>query len=804
MRFALVSLKYLLLLLIAGGACGVLVVSGTVLYLSPKLPNINELKEIQLQTPLRVYTADRKLMAEFGEKRRTPLVYDQIPEELIKAILAAEDDRFFEHNGIDVAGLTRAFLELLQGGRIKSGGSTITMQVAKNFFLSHEKKFIRKFNEILLALQIEKALTKDEILELYLNKIFLGNRAYGIAAAAEVYYGKDVSELNLAQMAMIAGLPKAPSRYNPLVNASRAMTRRNWIIHRMLSLGYIDKPEAIAAKDEPITASYHGQTTEFSAPYFAETVRQAMFEEYGDSIYRDGYSVYTTLDSKLQQAAEKAVQSGLIDYSERHGYRGAEQTLEKVEPDTNWTEQLEARKIIGPLHAALVVDVSDTTAKLRSWDNQEISLGLQAIEWARPYINENKRGKTPTRMTDTLAPGQVIRIRQRAPDDSDKDTSKKNDEKPKMYWQLSQLPKAQASLAAINAHDGAIVSMVGGFDFKQSKFNRATQAQRQAGSCFKPFVYGAALANGFTPASIINDAPIVYDDVSQGEAWRPRNAGDQFKGPIRLRQALYESRNLVSIRLLQDLGVKKVIKFAAAAGLDKSRIQPNLSIALGTAQFTTAEMAQAYSTIANGGYKVDPYFITEVTDSSGQLVFEAMPTQACGNDCEPGVPQAPQAIESQDQFILHSMLQDVIQQGTGRKARSLKRSDIAGKTGTTNDQRDAWFTGYHPQLATSVWVGFDQPDSLGRREYGGKAALPIWIDFMGVALKDLPETHFSVPEGIASVKIDPETGLRAMRNQTNGIFEYFKSADAPPEWDESNPAPPPSLNSESKTLESIF
>lgn len=793
MRFLLITLRTLLLLAIAGGACSVLVISGTILYLSPKLPNIDELKKVQLQTPLRIYSADRKLMAEFGEKRRRPLVYDQIPQEMIKAILAAEDDRFFEHNGIDVTSLTRAFLELLQGGRIKSGGSTITMQVAKNFFLSHEKKFIRKFNEILLALQIENALSKDEILELYLNKIFLGNRAYGIASAAEVYYGKNVSELSLAQIAMIAGLPKAPSRYNPIVNPSRALERRNWIIDRMLTLGYIAEKEATAAKQAKMTAKHHGLNTELDAPYFAEMVRQAMFEQYGEDTYRKGFSVYTTLNTKLQIAAQKAVMDRLIEYSERHGYKGPEQTLTSVAENEDWTDQLKASKVIGPLESALVTELNEQTADLRMWNGDEITLGLESIKWARPYINENKMGPAPTKFTDILKPGNVIRIRsvQRKQDDT-------------LIWQLSQIPEVQASLTSINAHNGAIVSMIGGFDFQLSKFNRAVQGQRQAGSCFKPFVYGAALANGFTPASIINDAPIVYDDVSQGEAWRPRNAGDQFKGPLRLRQALYESRNLVSIRLLQELGVKKVIDFASATGLDSNRIQPNLSIALGTAQFTTAEMAQAYSTIANGGFKINPYFIQEITDSNGNLVFQAAPVEACGIDCEPGVPQAEQVIDSRDQFILHSMLQDVVQKGTGKKARSLKRDDIAGKTGTTNDQRDAWFTGYHPHLATSVWVGFDQPTSLGRNEYGGRAALPIWIDYMSVALEQLPETHYPVPEGIASVKIDPETGLRAMRNQTNSIFEFFKSEDAPAEWSNTNPAPPPNLRSESKTLESIF
>ncbi len=803
MRFFLICLRTLILFMIAGSACGILIISGTVLYLSPKLPNITELKEIQLQTPLRIFSSDRKLIAEFGEKRRKPLIYQQIPQDAIHAILAAEDDRFFEHSGVDVTSLTRAFIELVQSGSIQSGGSTITMQVAKNFFLSHERKFIRKFNEILLALQIEQQLSKEEILELYLNKIFLGKRAYGIAAAAEVYYGQSVNDLSLAQIAMIAGLPKAPSRYNPLVNAKRAKIRRNWILKRMYELNYIAKPEYLAAKSEPITAQYHGLNTELNAPYFAEMVRQEMYKQFGQDTYLRGFNVYTTLNSNLQTTAEQAVMNGLIAYSERHGYRGPEKHISEIKQGEDWTAHLEAPAVIGPLEAGLVLQTTDTTATvLRSHNNEQVTLTLKNIQWAAPYKTENKTGPTPKIFADILKPGDIIRLRQ-IQNDSSAQKSEAQDSS-KHAWQLSQIPSAQASLTAINTQDGAIVSMVGGFSFELNKFNRAIQAQRQAGSCFKAFVYGAAIENGYTPASIINDAPIVYDDISQGEAWRPRNAGEQFKGPIRLRQALYESRNLVSIRLLQDIGVEKVIDFASKAGLEKARIQPNLSIALGTAQFTTAEMAQAYSTIANGGFRITPYFIEEITDGNGHLVFQASPEIACGNDCGLGVTQAPQVIDTRDNFILHSLLQDVIKKGTGRKALSLKRSDIAGKTGTTNDQRDAWFSGYHPQLATSVWVGFDQPLSLGRREYGGKAALPIWIDYMKTALANLPELHFTVPDGISSVKIDPDTGLRALKNQKNNMFEYFKTENAPKEWSKDNPALPAHMKSQSKTLESIF
>ena len=627
MRFLFLLLRTLFLLAIAGAASGVLIICGTVLYLMPKLPEVDTLREMQLQTPLRIYSQDRKLIAEFGEKRRTPLTYEQMPQDAIKAVIAAEDDRFFEHSGVDITSLSRAVLELVKTGRIQSGGSTITMQVAKNFFLSHEKKFIRKFNEILLALQIEQSLSKQDILELYLNKIFLGNRAYGLAAAAEVYYGKDVGELNLAEIAMIAGLPKAPSRYNPIVNPKRAEQRRNWILGRMLALGYIDELAFKNAIETPNTAKYHGLDTELNAPYFAEMIRQEMFDQFGAEIYSQGFNVYTSLDSKLQLAAQTAVMQGVIDYSERHGYYGPEQQLfDSLETVEDWTELLENPEQLGPLLAARVVSTTDTLAEVEIYNGEQIQLDLDALRWANAYVSANKQGPKPVKVSDVVQVGDVIRVRE-APISKDDKT---------LRWQLSQIPKVQASLTSINTRDGAIVSMVGGFSFRLSKFNRAIQGRRQAGSCFKPFVYGAALANGYTPATIINDAPIVYDDVSQGEAWRPRNAGDQFKGPIRLRQALYESRNLVSIRLVQDLGVRKVIEFADAAGLESKRIQPNLSIALGTAQFTTSEMAKAYSTIANGGFKISPYFIREITNASGASVYKESPAIACGDDCELG------------------------------------------------------------------------------------------------------------------------------------------------------------------------
>jgi len=809
MRIFLILSKWFAILFVAGASLAIICFSGAILYLLPNLPKVDAIHDIQLQTPLRVFSNDNKLIAEFGNQRRIALRRSDIPTLFIQAVLAAEDDRFYEHQGVDVAGLTRAAIELIKLGHIRSGGSTITMQVAKNFYLSHDRKFIRKFNEIILALQIEQKLSKDEILELYLNKIFLGNRAYGIAAAAEVYYGKKVDELTLAQMAMIAGLPKAPSIYNPLANAERAQLRRDWILKRMLRLNFINQNDYDDAVAQPITAEHHGLSSDVDAEYFAEMVRRKMIKKFGVEAYRSGYVVHTTLDSEDQLAASQAVNQGLLEYTERHGYFGPAAHIEltpKTDLELIWTEELAAVKRTSALKLGIVRAISDDVAQIYLDNGKNIQLTLEGIQWASPYIEVDKTGPKPTQMTDTLKIGDVIYLRQIQKQAADKQTTEK--QAAEKVWQLSQIPKVQGSMTSLDTHTGAIRSLVGGFDFRLSKFNRATQGRRQAGSCFKPFVYGATLSHGFTAASIINDAPIVYDDTSQGTAWRPRNAGEQFKGPIRIRQALYESRNLVSIRLTQQLGVENVIDFASKIGIPQSQLQNNLSIALGTSQLTTTELAQGYSVIGNGGYKVKPYFIETIKDSRGNIVFEASPEVACGDDCNTNLysdfAPAPRVIDERDQFILNSMLQDVIKKGTGKEARALNRDDIAGKTGTTNEQKDAWFTGYHPNIATSVWVGFDRPSTLGRREFGGRAALPIWIDYMEHALKDQPEVLFPQPEGVVSVPIDPETGERALETQRNSIIEFFKEESAPAEWSKENPAPPANMQNESSTLESLF
>ena len=806
---------WLLLLAISAGS---MVFTATLLYLGPKLPAVEQILDLQLQTPLRIYSSEGKLIAEFGEKKRSPIFYKDIPEDFVHAVLAAEDSRFFKHHGVDLKGLTRATLELLTTGSIKTGGSTITMQVAKNYFLSRERTFLRKFNEILLSLDMERKLSKEQILELYINKIYLGHRAYGIQAAAQVYYGKPVQELTLAQLATIAGLPKAPSAYNPVTNPARALSRRNWILSRMLELGYINQATHDAAVAELEIAELHGIPVEVEAPYFAEMVRRDMVDRYGEKADTDGYRVYTSLKADYQTAANKATQRGLIDYDRRHGYRGEEAKLdyplEEVEK-TDLLAELRRFRTIGPLHPALVTTVSDEKATALLKTGELITLELKGMEWARRFIDNVDRGPAPKKVSDVIQVGQIIRV-----------TEEKD------HWALAQKPLAQSGMVSFNPNNGALLALVGGFDFHSSKFNRAVQGGRQAGSSFKPFIYSAALAKGMTPATLINDAPVVFEDSSLESTWRPENSGGKFYGPTRLRQALYKSRNLVSIRVLRQIGIRHTIDYASQFGFDPAKLPDNLSLALGSAAFTPWEIASAYAVLANGGYQLEHWYIERIEDNEGKILFEANPMVICDEACEQKraeekaqqealasqpeqqmefsellaqEAQSGQASETdtettkesttadeekpiryaervQDKrinFLITSMMQDVIKRGTGVKARALNRSDIAGKTGTTNDQKDAWFSGFNPDVVASVWVGFDQPRNLGRGEYGGTAALPIWMDYMQTALKNSPQQSLRIPDGIATVRIDPETGKRAKPGQPNAIFEYFREENVP-------------------------
>lgn len=823
-------LKFLLRL-IPLGVCGAIMIgAGVYLHLSPSLPSVDVLKDVRLQTPMRVYTREGDLIGQFGEKKRNPLPYHRIPPLFIQSLLAAEDDGFFDHVGIDFMGLARAVSELVLTGEKGSGGSTLTMQVARNYFLTLERTFTRKFKEILLSLEIERVLSKEEIFELYFNQMFLGHRAYGFEAAAQVYYGKNIEELDLAQLAMLAGLPKAPSRYNPISNPQRSQERRDWILGRMQRLGYIDEADYLLAVAAPVTASFHGAKLAFDAPYAAEMARSEMVRKYGLAAYSDGYHVYTTISSNLQRTANRAVDEALATYDERHGYRGPEQSLpvldDEQDPLPRWRDQLEqTREIAGRLPAIVVAIgepvpdpngaeaasdtevasetevASDTGAEAdeaaeppSNANNITILLadGTQALlPWengpssARPHINENRRGPPPASADDLFAVGDLIRVRQEG--DS---------------WHLTQVPEAQAALVALSPDDGALLSLVGGLGFAKSKFNRVTQAVRQPGSSFKPFIYSAALEQGWTAASIINDAPVVFEDALLEDTWRPENDGGRFYGPTRLRWALTKSRNLVSIRLLEQVGINTAIDYAGRFGFRTDEMARDLSLALGTHAITPLELATAYAALANGGYKVYPYLIDRIENFDREEVFKARPVTVC-RECESDeselplveeelsmeeilnqsesaeLPRAERIMDECVNYIIDSMLQDVIRLGTGRGARVLERSDIAGKTGTTNGPTDAWFSGYNPDVVATAWLGFDSNAELGKIEFGGKAALPMWIELMREALKSSPERARPVPECITNVRIDPTTGLLARPGQADAIFEVFRVGNVP-------------------------
>jgi len=733
--------------------CLLLAVSGALglyYYLAPQLPDSGNLREVQLQVPLRVYSRDDRLIGEFGEKRRIPVVYDQIPETMEQAFLAAEDDRFYEHPGVDYQGLMRASWQLLRTGERTQGGSTITMQLARNFFLTREKTYTRKLNEILLALKIERELDKREILELYLNKIYLGQRAYGVGAAAQVYYGATLDQLNLAQVAMIAGLPKAPSKSNPITNPERAVTRRNYVLGRMYQLGYIDESTYQRTSAEPVSARLHAAPTEVDAPYVAEMVRSEMVGRFGEDAYVMGLEVRTTLDSKLQVAADDAARNALMAYDRRHGWRGAEGRLEL---DT--TSEVERRAWltttgkVGGLAPALVLEVDAKSARVMLADGELVELDWEGMKWARPYRNENARGKSPSKAAEVLAPGDVVRVRQLEEN-----------------WQLAQVPDVQGAFVALDPRTGGVLALVGGFDFYVSKFNRVTQAERQPGSGFKPILYSAALAKGYTPATLINDAPIVMEDVSLEGDWRPQNYSRKFFGPTRLREALYKSRNLVSIRLLRDIGVDYARDYAERFGFDSEALPRNLSLALGSATVTPEQMVTAFAVFANGGHRVVAHLVDRVEDVNGNEVYRsAYPVApASGSESDAngsaGANASERVLSEQNAYLMQSMLRDVVRMGTARKANALERSDLAGKTGTTNDQIDAWFTGFNSQLVATAWVGFDQIRPLGKKEVGGVAALPMWIEFAKLALDGVPEQALSQPVGIVTVRIDKRTGLR--------------------------------------------
>lgn len=843
---------------ILGLLTSILAVLGTYLYLLPEMPDIEELRDVHFQVPLRVYTKDEKLIAEFGEKRRTPVQYKDIPDAFIKALLAAEDQSFFDHSGVDYKGLTRAVKLMVQNkGSIKGGGgSTITMQLTRALFLTSERKFKRKFKEIFLSYKIENELSKQEILELYCNQIYLGKRAYGIQAAANVYYNKNIEELSLAQLAMIAGLPKAPATNNPVNNPERALTRRNWVLGRMLELKFISQEQYQQAVNEVDNAKDYGQSSEVDAPYIAEMIRQQLFDQYGEEIYTEGYVAHASILSKEQLAANKAVVEGIHAYDERHGYKGPVKQVEIPELETLWTTYQEQLPLQTFQSSQIIQNLMDDPTKHVTLDKfynlkaMSVALEITALDfkpyfedvkksrnleeaicirvdeenklaifvlrdrnlaivheenilWAVPYIDNQTIGTPPEKISQVLKEGDLTYLRKIENGD----------------WRLAQLPEVQSALVALNPNNGAVIALVGGYDYSLSKYNRATQGGRQSGSSFKPFIYTKALESGFTAASIINDAPIVFEDSALEEKWKPENSGGRFYGPTRFRQALYLSRNLVSIRILSKIGITSTIDSMERFGFDKNQLPNNLSLALGSASLTPMQVTSGFSIFANGGYQIYPYILEDASNGKGEIIYKANSVRVCP-ECEQQTPEdmnekeeikqaaqesqettsdaelvanenspyaqeeevvkvAQSVIEPRVNYIMDSILADVINRGTATDAQQLGRTDIRGKTGTTNDQFDAWFTGYNGNIVASTWIGFDTPQTLGRGEFGAKAALPIWLSFMKVALKNSEEKTLPRPDRLVTVKINSETGEAALPGDPNSFFEIFREEFAP-------------------------
>lgn len=787
LRFISTLFKRIFAPLIIIFALGVVAVAGSYFYYTPQLPSIKELHNAQLQLPIRVYSREDKLIAEFGRFRRRPVEIAEVPARMINAFIAIEDSRFYQHKGVDLKGIARVVVAAIKDRRMTQGASTITMQLARNFFLTPERTLDRKIREIYLAIKIEKSFTKAEILELYLNKIFLGKRAYGVGSAAEIYYGKTLKELTLAQTAMIAGLPKAPSKYNPINRPKRAKLRRDYILQRMFEQNFISSDEYKQAIKEEISAKIHHTETQTYAPYMAEMARADVIKRYGaNNIYTLGLNIYTTLDSNEQDLAIKTLRQHLLKYSRRHGYRGAEDKVDlSTLSDANLIKKLKSYNTYAGIIPALVIKVEKKQALLRiRQQTAPVSLKLEDVKWARKFINENRRGKKIKSVSEVLKTGDIVRL-------------KKNK---KGSWQLTQIPKVTGALVSLDPKDGAIRAIAGGFDFTYSKFNRAIQAKRQPGSSFKPFVYSSALAKGFSPASLIDDVPL---DIP-GSKWNPQNYGHKFGGPTRLRVALAKSKNLVSIHLLKKVGVDYAINYATRFGFKKSTLPANLTLALGTGSSTPLEMATAYATLANGGYKVNNYFIRKIVDKDSRILYEAKPKIAC-TTCP--IDSLDQLDISEDQSIelatqvnnskfakrvmkpyvnyqITSMLQDVARVGTAARAgRILKRTDIAGKTGTTNDQKDAWFCGFTPKKVTTVWMGFDQLKPLGKRETATQAALPIWIDFMKVALKGSKVSRYPRPKGLKEITLDAESGLQPTELTLKTIKESLTPDQIPTKED---------------------
>jgi penicillin-binding protein 1A len=716
----------------------------------PTLPSLEALTDYRPKIPLRVYSAEGTLLGEFGEERRALIQISEVPEVMKQAILAAEDDRFYEHGGVDYMGVIRAAFSNFTSGTAKQGASTITMQVARNFFLTKEKTLTRKFNEVLLTFKIEHSLSKDEILQLYINQIYLGQRAYGFASAAQVYFGKPLGQVTIAEAAMLAGLPKAPSTYNPVVNPKRAKLRQLYVLRRMHELNYISDDQYQLAQQQPIVTMRGNQEFGVKSDYLAEMVRQAVYEKYQDDTYTQGFKVYTTIRQKDQLAAYEAVRTGVLDYDHRQGYRGPEGFVDLHGDTSNaelLDEALQDTDDSDDLIPAVVLEASPKLVRAYCKGGELAEVSGDALLFAQPALNKK------VALNQRINVGSIIRLR-------------KDD---KGIWQISQLPQVEAAFVSGDPRSGAIYSLIGGFDFDHNQFNHITQAWRQPGSSFKPFVYSAALEKGFTPATVINDAPLIFDAEQTGnEPWEPKNYDGKFEGPMRMRQALIKSKNLVSIRILQSISPQYAKDYITRFGFDATKYPAYLTMALGAGSVTPLQMLTGYSVFANGGFLVSPYFIDRIEDAHGTVLSKTVPVVA-GNG-------AKQVIDVRNAFTMVNMLQDVVKHGTGMRAMQLGRKDLAGKTGTTNDSIDAWFCGFHPTLVGIAWIGYDQPRSLGDRETGGGAALPIWMDYMAKVLKDVPEAVYTMPETMVAIHINDQ----GYRDDNSPRVEYFYQENVPP------------------------
>ena len=750
----------LILSAVVGGA---LVFVFIVVIIYPTLPSLEVLTDYQPKVPLRVYSSEGLLIGEFGEERRAVVAISAVPKPMRDAILAAEDERFYQHGGVDYVGVIRAALSNFVSGGARQGASTITMQVARNFFLSKEKTLTRKFNEMLLAFKIEHSLTKDQILELYLNQIYLGQRAYGFAAAAQIYFGKPLDQLTIAEMAMLAGLPKAPSSFNPVVNPKRAKLRQQYVLRRMRELNFISDEQWASADKQALTIKKSVNEFAVKADHFAEMVRQVLYERFRDDVYTGGFKVYTTLSATHQAAAYAAVRKGVIDYDHRHGYRGVENYVElgPQPTDEDFEDALQDEAESDDIYPALVLDVSARAIKIYRKGGETLEISGEGLKFAQKMLGD----KAPA--NQRVRRGAIVRIQ-------------KDD---KEHWQVTQMPQVEAALVSADPVDGAIRALVGSFDFTRNKYNHVSQALRQPGSSFKPFIYSSALEKGYTPATIIEDAPLVFDASQTGsEPWAPKNFDGKFEGPMRMRTALVKSKNLVSVRILQAITPQYAQDYITRFGFDAKYHPPYLTMALGAGNVTPMQMLGGYGVFANGGFRVAPYFITRIEDIKGNVVGQAHPERA-GEAAE-------RVIDARNAFIMTNMLQDVVRMGTAARAMQLGRTDLAGKTGTTNEFVDAWFCGFGTGLVAVAWIGFDNPHTLGHNETGGQAALPMWMAYMGRVMKGVEEQPRIVPEGVVQARINAETGLRDPEGR---IVEYFYQEFVPAEreGESETPGAPP-------------